>query len=400
MLHNTLDDFIRVLKNHKIDFESVLEIGSRDGKDADSLKQAFSIKDCNVHIIEPNDNLYNIIKENLPQYNTHELAFSDKEGTSEFYQVNTPRDDLNGLSSLLNRNIYKNPILDVKIREVKTTTAKKFIVDNNLKNIIVKLDVEGLSFEVIKGFDGYFDEVKAIHLESEEYQIWEKQKTTHDIYNLLTNNFIRVKKTIVETEEERYIQYDEFWINKNCFKYTIDNYFNKVFYINLDADTTRNQYLLNQFNKYNIHNIERISGTIVKDVPELYYWRNFNVEFITKKYITGSIGARNAHWRIMELSIKRGYERILILEDDVLIHQDPNHILDINKNSLDRWDMLYFGGLVENHFGGQIVCAHAYAVYRKIMEEAYYMLQSSGMEVDNFYAQSLKVSDNTNLILT
>ena len=163
----------------------------------------------------------------------------------------------------------------------------------------------------------------------------------------------------------------------------------KIFYINLDKDVERDEKITAQFQKFNITNYERISATKIDIVPDTMYWRNFNTDKLTEDYILGSLGCRNSHYRIMELSLQRGYKKILVLEDDVIMLEDPNIILENNKNIIDSWDMLYFGGYEENNFGGQIVCAHAYAVNIKLIEEIYFMLPSSGMEVDNFYAKIL-----------
>lgn len=169
----------------------------------------------------------------------------------------------------------------------------------------------------------------------------------------------------------------------------LDTFFDKIFYINLDADTERNEKMIEQFNKYNISNYERISATVIDSIPDKYYWRNFNVNALNEKYIKGSLGCRNSHWRIMGICLEKEYEKVLILEDDVVIKEDPNILLEKNKDLLNSWDMLYFGGTEEHHFNGQIVGAFAYALNRKLIEEIYYMLPSCGMEVDNFYAKIL-----------
>ena len=96
--------------------------------------------------------------------------------------------------------------------------------------------------------------------------------------------------------------------------------------------------------------------------------------------------------------MERGYNKILIFEDDIFFTEDPNEILNKNLHKLDSWDMLYFGGSVEEHFNGQIVGAYAYGLNRKLIEETYFMLPTSGMEVDNFYAKILyHMSYNYNL---
>lgn len=177
-------------------------------------------------------------------------------------------------------------------------------------------------------------------------------------------------------------------------KHTVDNYFDKVFYLNLKKDVDRNQNMIEQFDRYGIKNYERIEGTNLESVPDKSYWRNFNLEFINEKYIKGSLGCRNTHWRAIELALLRDYKRILIFEDDVIFNEDPNKILNDSIEGAEHWDMLYYGGVVEDHFRGQIVLGHAYGVSRKLIEEIYFMLPSSGMEVDNFYAKVLQQMSN------
>lgn len=169
----------------------------------------------------------------------------------------------------------------------------------------------------------------------------------------------------------------------------IDNYFDKIFYINLDNDVEKNNQIISQFQKYSITNYERVSGTILTEIPDKAYWRNFNIQQLSEKYVLGSLGCRNSHWRITQMAMERGYEKILVFEDDVIFQTDPNELLRANLDNLQDWDMLYFGGIEEHHFGGQIVTTHAYAINKKLIEETYYMLPTSGMEVDNFYAKIL-----------
>ena len=385
---NTLQDYINIIRKNNIQVESIIEIGSRDGTDADILKKEFNISDENVHIIEPNPILFDDIKRNFPNYKSYQVAISNINSISTFYQVNTEWEDFNGMSSLSYRKIYDYPELNVKKIEVETKTANQFISEINIGKFILKIDVEGFTYEVLVGFGDALNNVTAIHLESEEYQLWDNQKTTHDIYKVLSEKFICVFKKRV-TIEAHDTQYDEIWINKNNFCYTIDNYFDKVFYLNLDKDVERNNKMVQQLKKYNITNYERISATQLDEIPNYQYWRNFNVELLSERYIKGQLGCRNSHWRAIEASFLRGYNRVLIFEDDVIINEDPNQVLENNKDLLNEWHMLYFGGVEEHHFGGQIVLAHAYALNRKIIEECYFMIPTSGMELDNFYAKVL-----------
>lgn len=169
----------------------------------------------------------------------------------------------------------------------------------------------------------------------------------------------------------------------------MNSFFDKIFYINLDKDKDRNEKMIQQFKHYGISNFERVAGTVIELVPDISYWRNFNQDSLNEKYVLGGLGCRNSHWRIMKASLERGYNKILILEDDIIFTADPHQVLRDNKSKLDNWDMLYFGGTEEAHFRGQIVGAYAYGLNRKLIEETYYMLPTSGMEVDNFYAKVL-----------
>jgi GR25 family glycosyltransferase involved in LPS biosynthesis len=175
----------------------------------------------------------------------------------------------------------------------------------------------------------------------------------------------------------------------NAQKYTLDSYFDKIYYINLKKDVGKNEGILKQFREFNITNFKRIEGTVLEVVPDRYYWRNFNEHLLSEKYILGSLGCRNSHLRIMEDALNNDYSKILIFEDDAVFTQDPNKILNNNVNNLGNWDMVYFGGIIEPQHRNQIVRSHAYGISRKLIEETYYMASSSGMEIDNFYAKIL-----------
>jgi GR25 family glycosyltransferase involved in LPS biosynthesis len=170
----------------------------------------------------------------------------------------------------------------------------------------------------------------------------------------------------------------------------LDKYFDKIYYINLKKDIDRNENMLKQFREFDITNFQRIEGTVLETIPDLYYWRNFVQKFLNEKYILGSLGCRNSHLKIMKDALDNNYNRILIFEDDIIFTQDPNKLLSDNIDYLNNWDMIYFGGIIEPQYRNQIVCAHAYALNKKIIEETYYMLPHSGMEVDNFYAKIIQ----------
>ena len=180
--------------------------------------------------------------------------------------------------------------------------------------------------------------------------------------------------------------------------HSIDSYFDKVLYINMQGDKAREDALLTQLGRWNIRNVQRVDGVKVDAgmvPPERYR------KFIKRdpKYVQGQLGCAEAHINAVKLAKQMSWKRVLILEDDVEILQDPNRILNQNTSILDDWDMLYFGGLVEPEFRNQIVCTHAYAMDSRLYDDIIYMARASGMEIDNFYAKVLQhMSYNNNQV--
>lgn len=181
--------------------------------------------------------------------------------------------------------------------------------------------------------------------------------------------------------------------NQNSITININNYFDKVLYINMNKDVDRNQNMIHQFEKYGITNYHRIEGI----EPDL----NFTINdikpneirnFIKKeyKYVIGSYFCRLSHLKAVQYAKDNNYERVLIFEDDVVFLSDPNQTLQSNINILNDWDMLYFGGMVEHFFRNQIVEAHAYCLNKKIYDDILNMGIPSGMEIDNFYAKIIQ----------
>lgn len=168
----------------------------------------------------------------------------------------------------------------------------------------------------------------------------------------------------------------------------IDTFFDKIFYINLKRDVDRNDHMIDQFKEFGITNYERFEAIECTEVPDKSLWRNFLEE--DEKYVKGSIGCRDSHLGIFKIAKERDYKKILILEDDIVMLQDPNEIMKINERNISLSDMFYFGGYIEEDHRGQIVGAYAYAVTEKLFDDIIHMAIPSGMEIDNFYAKVIQ----------
>lgn len=386
----SLNQFIEIVKRFNFIPNSILEIGSRDGDHAEFLRESFNIEENQVHVIEPNPNCIPDIKSKYPKFNTHEVAFSNTQGEKIFYQLNSGDKNLDGVSSLMYRQAYSNPKYNTQPISVKSTTGYQFLKDTPLSNLILKIDVEGHTYEVLEGFGDKLNEVHFLHIETETFPIWERQKTEIEVNNYLKSKgfFKFYSKNMADDDALGINQQDQIWVNANHHEVTLNNYFDKIFYINLDKDVERNNNVLSEFSKWGVTNFERISGFTFDEVPDQMYWRNFNKYSINRKYILGNLGCRRSHLEPIRLAIERNYSRILILEDDIFFTEDPHKLLA--KQNLNNWDLMYFGGLIEPEFRHQVVTGHAYAVNHTLFEEALIMAPASGMEIDNFYAKIIQ----------
>ena len=169
-----------IIEKTTISVKTILEIGSRDGNDANELMKHFQLKDENVWVVEPNPNQINIIKDTYPNFNLIPNAIFSEETEHDFYQVdnNIPNDV--GTSSLINRNDnwyeFKTNII-----KVKTITGKQLL--NKINR-----DVEGLTIEVLISFGEDLNKIKSFHLECEHKEVWKDQKLYDDVAKFLINN--------------------------------------------------------------------------------------------------------------------------------------------------------------------------------------------------------------------
>lgn len=166
--------------------ESIVEIGSADGIDADYLAKEYQVDPKSVHIIEPRPNAANEILSRYSQYNVHCLAISNY--NSDLVKFNVRSAGGEEGSSLLAR--HNDPDFYDKEINVKVRTFETFAIENKIKSVdLVKIDVEGCTYEVIQGFGPLIDAVKVFHLEVENTTCWSDQKLKEDILPLFSNLF-------------------------------------------------------------------------------------------------------------------------------------------------------------------------------------------------------------------
>lgn len=189
--------------------------------------------------------------------------------------------------------------------------------------------------------------------------------------------------------------------------YDINTFVDKIFYINMDKDSDRNQNMLEQFRMNNITNFERISGVVIDDDIELLSRKYkimgpFSKDKDKDKYLKGAIGCLLSHKKIIELAKERKYKKILILEDDIYFCENFIEKFNTNINDfIDKnifWDILYLGLSEARHqkkntfvypnimkIRGGGVGTHAYIIKSKIFDYILDNINYLKIEIDLVY---------------
>lgn len=217
-----MKSYVSKVNNIGLEPKTVLEIGSRDANHAEALRRAFNIKEEDVYVVEPNPNQHQRIVSTYPNFNLIDKAISDKSGTVDFYQINSGDDGWDGISGLLDRpDLYNKQFTNTKKIQVESITGSS-LLDSIGKDIdVCKLDVEGLTYEVLESFGDDIRKIKTFHLETEQKVVWDNQKLDSDVKELLeSKGFIKVYNKTHFTKWGE--QYDQIWVQSSLIKRQLD----------------------------------------------------------------------------------------------------------------------------------------------------------------------------------
>lgn len=190
------------------DIFNFIEIGCLDAKDSIFIKSQF--RNCKPYAIEGLQDNYEKYLKKLPYIQTFNIIINEYDGVTNFHQK-----DINGLHSIFNRGYeYGENILVNK----PCKTLKTFAIENNILFLdVLKIDVEGATFEVLKGAQEMLDTIKIMHIETEDADLFKGQKLHDKVVQFIENKFkmIDISKVVIQTDRH---QYDSIWINKKLIK--------------------------------------------------------------------------------------------------------------------------------------------------------------------------------------
>lgn len=117
-----------------------------------------------------------------------------------------------------------------------------------------------------------------------------------------------------------------------------------VWVVNLDQDRDRMAAMATQLDAMDMP-FTRFSAvygkdhfdTLIKNADETAYQRNMG-----SNLLPGKLGVFASHTKVWEEFIASDHDMALILEDDVVFHDDFLHSLDLALEHADRWDTLRF----------------------------------------------------------
>lgn len=193
----------------------------------------------------------------------------------------------------------------------------------------------------------------------------------------------------------------------------MDEYFDKIFIINLEHRTDRWEQCVNILSEYNITNYERFSAICPKyeDIPEKLY-KNLVVNK-KKWYVTGAIGCKLSHLEIIKLAKERNYNNFLVLEDDFCIQKNINEFNNIFNNFINeinriKWDMIYLGGnnlikpnSIDNfkllHKAIKVNTTHAYCMNSSLFDKCINEISICGTEIDDYYKNNIQKNNELNV---
>lgn len=152
----------------------IYEVGSRDGKDGEELAQRIYEgqnlwKNAQIVLFECNPPQQSVIEQDYPEAILIKEAISDKKGKSAFLQIDGDKNYIGSSSMDLDRVNYpwvqKTHTIEVPTRRLDDVIKELGHQDTQID--IMKIDIEGYTFEALVSLGKYLRNVRVFHLETE-----------------------------------------------------------------------------------------------------------------------------------------------------------------------------------------------------------------------------------------
>lgn len=192
---------VKIYKAHFDTCDSVWDVGTRDGDDAAYLGQRLGAKQ--IYAIDANPTAVAKTRAKHPELIVIETAVSDYEGEAEFIEIVSDNKDYAGCSSF---TPVLNKGLERRKHKVKVTRLDSLF---ETAPDLIKIDLEGYTFEALVGMGKCLQEVKCLHLETEPEPHHEGGRTSAEIIEFMTDAGFELKGKFYEWAGVE----DQVWIN-------------------------------------------------------------------------------------------------------------------------------------------------------------------------------------------
>lgn len=204
-----MQEFVATVQSHfnNSDIRNIMEIGSMNGADSLFFKEKYP--DANVFCIEGLPKNYEEFLKNLKNITPINIVVADYDGIINYHEK-----DINGIHGIFDRgNEYGSTVLNLKCARVDTICNRYNI--NCLD--MIKIDVEGATYEILKSMGEKLKTAKIMHIETESYPFFKGQKLHNQVCDLLeASNFHMLELSSATINQGE--QHDSIWINKSYLK--------------------------------------------------------------------------------------------------------------------------------------------------------------------------------------
>ena len=197
-----------------VDAQIVIDVGTRDGDDAEYLRE--NLGATRVIAIDANPIAVVETRRRYPSFEVYETAVSDYDGVTSFQQVISEDAGLAGCSSISAKKIRTEPVFSGKYETIEVQVVKLETLLNSIgldrgPIDVVKIDVEGFTYETLVGMGRCIKNVKVLHLETETDATHPNHKNNLEVASLMQKSGFALVD--VSYEWGFGIQ-DQVWVNK------------------------------------------------------------------------------------------------------------------------------------------------------------------------------------------
>ena len=199
-----------VIERTDLKVSSIMEIGANYGQDAEFLRLFWGVDNDHVYTFEANERISKKIDRRY-KYHNYNLAVSDYTGKIVLNLVDIEEEN-SGLSSVKKYSYTE----DWAREEVDCICMKDFMDKHKEIDTIdfLKVDVEGVDYEVLKGFGHYLDKVKIIQTEAENLVDYEGE---HYLFTDIARLLMNFGFELITYDLAR-LQSDSLWIKRDLLK--------------------------------------------------------------------------------------------------------------------------------------------------------------------------------------